>query len=220
MVMADTYLIGDIVLPAERRYYPGPCAACWMIWSPSSRNIVGADDSMAMSRATACGWRVRVERGSTTASEMGEPMAENGSWLGRIGRRLIQPWMRARELAYYERHHCRWPSVRQGKWGANHVVCGEPPIDAIKVDAVTTIGELLSGGRAVGDLVPGGSLGVLITMPTLLNALKDRDGMLAVCQEHLNLFWGYVSQALDEAEPKDQERFKQWVQEQKPMGDK
>ena len=42
MAMANVYLIEHIVLGIERRYHPAPCAACWMISTPSFRSTVAA----------------------------------------------------------------------------------------------------------------------------------------------------------------------------------
>ncbi|MBI2198306.1 MAG: hypothetical protein HYU42_06845 [Candidatus Rokubacteria bacterium] len=135
-------------------------------------------------------------------------------WLGKVVAGAIRPWMAAREFAYHSRPHCRFPSVRRISWGANHVVCGEPPVDAVDVHNVQTIAEIVTGGRDAG-MLPS-ALVRLLVIPGILGSLADRTGELAVCAAHRDFLWGDIAAAVDSADPEDQERFKQWTLEHIP----
>ena len=123
--------------------------------------------------------------------------------LGRLVGRMIQPLMRffSRETDYYSRPHCRWPWVREGKWGLIHVVCGKPPVDVIDVQNIRGIfQQLKSGDEATAEVLPG-----------LLSATMDETGGLPVCEAHKVVLWGELGRIFSAASAEDQALLKEWL---------
>lgn len=127
------------------------------------------------------------------------------SHLRDLVRRMIRPFMAARELAYYGRRHCRWPSIREGSWGVTHVVCGAPPVDVVDVGNLQTIlKQIESGNEALAEV-----------LPKLLSATTDETGGLAVCPAHKAVLLEEITTIFSSANQQDQERLKEWLRERK-----
>jgi hypothetical protein len=120
--------------------------------------------------------------------------------LQKLIRRIIRPFMAERELAYYDRPHCRWPSPRKGEW-SDHVICGEPPVDVVDVQNLQTLlKQIRSGNEALAEVLPG-----------LLGATMDDTGGVPVCAAHKEMLFDEIAMIFSSATPQDQERLKEWL---------